>query len=154
MIALDLRALSTAAVCTATFFLAFASGIIPFVFNMELYLLAVATLTDAPPVAIVGLATTGQTIAKFLLYLVGKGALNIRWVKRSAASKAAGAFAKRPGSGLGVVAFSAVTGFPPLYGVSLVAGTIRLPLMAFTIIIIVGRLVRFGSIYLIPGLFK
>ena len=154
MNALDLRALSTAAVCTATFFLAFASGIIPFVFNMELYLLAVATLTDAPPVAIVGLATTGQTIAKFLLYLVGKGALNIRWVKRSAASKAAGAFAKRPGSGLSIVAVSAVVGVPPLYGVSLIAGTLRLPLMAFMLIIVTGFLIRFGGIYFVPELFR
>jgi membrane protein YqaA with SNARE-associated domain len=152
--ALDLQALTTAAVCTATFLLAFGSGIIPFVFNMELYLLAVATLSDASPIAIVGLATTGQTIAKLLLYLVGNGALNIKWVKRSAASNAAEAFAKRRGSSLSIVAFSAVTGFPPLYGVSLVAGALRLPLTAFTIIIVVGRLIRFGSIYLIPGLFR
>jgi len=150
----NLPALGTAALLATTFLFALVSGIIPFVLNIELYLLAVATLTDASPVAVVGMAAAGQSLAKLILYLVGKGALNLKWVKRGAASKAAGAFAKRPGSGLGVVAFSAVTGFPPLYGVSLVAGTIRLPLMAFTIIIIVGRLVRFGSIYLIPGLFK
>jgi membrane protein YqaA with SNARE-associated domain len=140
--------------CAATFALALASGIVPFVFNIELYLLAVATLTDASPVAIVGLATAGQTIAKVILYLVGKGALNIKWVKKSASSKAAGAFAKRPGSGLSVVAFSAVVGFPPLYGVSLLAGTLRLPAVAFTVIIVIGRIIRFGSVYLAPGLFK
>lgn len=150
----QLAALSTTALCIATFLLAFGSGIIPFVFNIELYLVAIAALTDAPAVAIVGLATAGQSIAKLVLYLVGKGALNIKWVKKSASSKAAGAFAKRPNSGLSIVAFSAVVGFPPLYAVSLVAGTLRLPALGFTAIIIIGRLVRFGGIYLVPGLFR
>ena len=150
----NLSSLSTAALWAATFAFALVSGIIPFVLNIELYLLAVATLTNASPAAIVGLATAGQTLAKLLLYLVGKGALNIKWVKRSAASKAADAFAKRPGSGLSIVAFSAVVGFPPLYGVSLVAGTLRLPVVAFTVIIVVGRLIRFGGIYLVPELFR
>jgi membrane protein YqaA with SNARE-associated domain len=152
--AFDFHSLSNTALCVATFVLAFVSGIIPFVFNLELYLLAIATLTDASAVAIVGLATLGQTIAKFLLYKVGRGALNIKWVKKSASSKAADAFAKRPGSGLSVVAFSAVVGFPPLYGVSLLAGTLRLPVVAFTVIIVIGRIIRFGSVYLAPGLFK
>jgi membrane protein YqaA with SNARE-associated domain len=151
---LDPQSLSTTALLVATFLLSFGSGIIPFIFNLELYLLAVAMLTDASPVAIVGLATAGQTIAKVILYLVGRGALNFKWVKRGAASKAIGAFEKRPGSGLGIVAFSAVVGFPPLYAVSLVAGTLRLPQTTFTIIIIVGRLIRFGGIYLTPQLFK
>jgi membrane protein YqaA with SNARE-associated domain len=149
-----LPALSTAALFAATFAFAFVSGIIPFVLNIELYLLAVAALTDAPLVPIVGLATAGQTIAKLILYFVGKGALNIKWVKKSAASKAAGAFAKRPGSGLGIVALSAVVGFPPLYGVALIAGTLRLPVVAFTVLIVIGRLIRFGGIYLAPELFR
>ncbi len=150
----NLPALSTAALWTITFAFAFVSGIIPFVLNIELYLLAVAALTDASLVPIVGLATAGQTIAKLILYLVGKGALSIRWVKKSAASKAADAFAKRPGSGLGIVALSAVLGFPPLYGVALVAGALRLPVVAFTVLIVIGRLIRFSGIYVAPGLFK
>jgi len=151
---LDLSTLSTAALYASTFFFALISGIIPFVLNIEVFLLAVATLTDAPAVAIVGLATAGQTLSKVVLYLVGKGALNIKWVKRGAASKAAGAFAKHPRSGLGIVALSSVAGFPPLYGVSLIAGTLRLPLAAFVIIVAVGLLIRFGGIFLAPGLFK
>jgi membrane protein YqaA with SNARE-associated domain len=150
----SLPALSTAALFAATFAFAFVSGIIPFVLNIELYLLAVAALTDASLVPIVGLATAGQTLAKLILYLVGKGALNIKWVKKSAASKVADTFAKRPGSGLGIVALSAVVGFPPLYGVALVAGTLRLPVVAFTVLIVIGRLIRFGGVFLAPGLFR
>ena len=149
-----LPALSTAGLFAATFAFAFVSGIIPFVLNIELYLLAVAALTDASLVPIVGLATAGQTIAKLILYFVGKGALNFKWVKKSAASKATDAFAKRPGGGLGVVALSAVVGFPPLYGVALVAGTLRLPVVAFTVLIVIGRLIRFGGVYLAPGFFR
>jgi membrane protein YqaA with SNARE-associated domain len=149
-----LPALSIAWVYAATFAFALVSGVIPFVLNIELFLLAVAALTDASIVAVVGLATAGQTIAKVILYLVGKGALNIKWVKKSASSKAAGAFAKRPGSGLSIVACSALVGFPPLYGVSLIAGTLRLPVVAFTVIIAAGLLIRFAGIYLAPGLFR
>jgi len=149
-----LSSFGTVTLYAVTFGLAFLSGVIPFVLNIELYLLAVAAFTDAPAAAVVGLATAGQTAAKLVLYLVGKGALNVKWVKKSAASKAAGAFAKRPGSGLSVVAASAVVGFPPLYAVSLVAGTLRLPLVAFTVIILAGRLARFSAVYLVPGLFK
>jgi membrane protein YqaA with SNARE-associated domain len=149
-----ISSLGTAALWAATFLFALTSGIIPFVLSIELYLLAVATLTDASPVAIVGLATAGQSLAKFILYLVGRGALNIKWVERAAASKAADAFAKRPGSNLRLVAFSSVVGFPPLYGVSLVAGALRLPLIAFTVIVTIGRVIRFGAVYLAPDLFR
>ena len=150
----NLSSLGTAALYAATFGFAFVSGVIPFVLNIELYLLAVAAFTNEPAAAIVGLATAGQTAAKLVLYLVGRGALNIRWVKKGAASKAAGAFAKRPGTGLGIVALSSVVGIPPLYAVSLVAGTLRLPPAAFTVIIVAGRLGRFTAVYLAPGLFK
>jgi membrane protein YqaA with SNARE-associated domain len=150
----NLSSFGTAALYAASFGLAFLSGVIPFLLSIELYLLAVAAFTDASAVAIVCLVTAGQTTAKLVLYLVGRGALNIKWVKKGAASKAAGAFAKRPGSGLSVVAASAVIGFPPLYAVSLVAGTLRLPLVAFTLIIFAGRLVRFSAVFLVPGLFK
>lgn len=150
----NLSSLGTAALYAASFGLAFVSGVIPFLVSIELYLLAVAAFTDASAVAIVCLVTLGQTAAKLVLYLVGRGALNLKWVKKGAASKAAGAFAKRPGGGLGIVAASAVIGFPPLYAVALVAGTLRLPLVAFTLIIFAGRLVRFSAVYLVPGLFK
>jgi membrane protein YqaA with SNARE-associated domain len=150
----SLSALSTAALWAVTFVFAFVSGVVPFVLNVELYLLAVAALTDASLLPIVGLATAGQTLAKYLLYLVGRGSLNIRWVKKAAASKAADAFARRPGSSLTVVAASASVGFPPLYAVALTAGSLRLPQVPFLIIVFIGRMLRFGGIYLVPGLFK
>lgn len=150
----SLSAYGAAALWAATFAFAFVGGVVPFVLNVEIYLLAVAALTDASPVPIVGLATAGQTLAKYVLYQVGRGSLNVRWVKKAAASKAADAFARRPGGSLTVVAASASIGFPPLYAVALMAGSLRLPQAAFLIIVIVGRVMRFGAVYLVPELFR
>jgi membrane protein YqaA with SNARE-associated domain len=75
-------------------------------------------------------------------------------VKKAAASKAADAFARRPGSSLTVVAASAAVGFPPLYAVALMAGSLRLPQVPFLIVVIIGRMLRFGGVYLIPDLFR
>jgi membrane protein YqaA with SNARE-associated domain len=150
----SLRELGTAALWAATFGFALVSGVVPWVLNIELYLIAVATLTDASPVAIVGLSTAGQTLAKYILYLVGRGSLNVSWIKRGTMSKAAEIFTKRPNSGLGIVAVSSVTGFPPLYGVALVAGALRLPVVPYMVAITLGRIVRFGACYLAPGFVK
>jgi membrane protein YqaA with SNARE-associated domain len=65
MTAFDPSGLSTAAPWAATFLFALGSGLVPFVFNTELYLLGVAVLTDASPVAIVALMTAGQMLGKF-----------------------------------------------------------------------------------------
>lgn len=149
-----LAAYSTAAIWAATFAFAFVSGIIPFVLNIEVFLLAVAAFTDASLGPVVGLAAAGQTLAKYILYLVGRGSLNIKWVKKAAASKAADAFARRPRGSLSVVASSALVGVPPIYAVALMAGTLRLPQVAFLVVLFIGLLIRFGAIYLVPGLFK
>ena len=150
----QLRDVGTAALWGGTFVFALVSGVVPWVLNIEVYLIAVATLTDASPVAIVGLSTAGQSLAKYILYLVGKGSLNISWIKRSASSKAAEAFTKRPGSGTAIVAVSSVTGFPPLYGVALIAGALRLPVVSYLVAITLGRIVRFGACYLAPDYLK
>ena len=91
-----------------------------------------------------GLATVGWTIAKFMRYLVARGALDSRWVRRAAA------FERRPGSSLGIVDMNAISGFRPRHGASVVAGTRRLPLAAFTIVVTLGRTVRFGAVCLAP----
>jgi membrane protein YqaA with SNARE-associated domain len=154
MPALHVLALSTAALWAVTFLLALASGLVPFVINTELFLLGVAALTDASPVAIVALAVSGQMLGKFAVYQVGRGALNVAWVRRGATSSAAKAFAMHPANGLAVLALSSVTGVPPFYGVSFMAGTLRLPPATFLVIGTIGRVIRFGAIFLAPQLFR
>ena len=149
----DLAALTTPVLYIVSFLVALISGLIPYVINIELYLIAVAAIAHASPVPMVGTVTAGQTVAKLILYLAGKGALNLKFVRREKMERAAAAFEKHRAHSLGVVGFSSVVGLPPLYAVSLLAGALRLPLLPFMVVVTVGRVVRFGGVYLTPSLF-
>jgi membrane protein YqaA with SNARE-associated domain len=143
--------LSTLALYAATFLMGLVSGTIPFVINLEIYLLGVAALSKAPVPAIVGLATAGQVLAACILYLAGRGVLGakfVRWKRREAAVRA---FEKYRAHSFALVGLSSVTGIPPFYGVSLAAGTVRFPLAGFLVVGIVGRAVRFTVVCLAPA---
>lgn len=154
MTGFDPSGLGTAALWGATFLFGLGSGLVPFVFSTELYLLGVAMLTDASPVAIVALMTTGQMLGKFAVYHAGRGSLNVAWIRRRAASKAAAVFTRRPVNGLATLALSSVTGVPPFYAVSFMAGALRLPVAAFLAIGTTGRVIRFTAVFLFPELFR
>ena len=154
MSAFDPSGLGTAALWAATFLFALGSGLVPFVFNTELYLLGVAVLTDASPVAIVALMTSGQMLGKFAVYHAGRGSLNVEWIRRRAASKAAAVFTRRPANSFATLALSSVTGVPPFYAVSFMAGALRLPVAAFLAIGTTGRVIRFTAVFFFPELFR
>ncbi len=139
------------ALYATTFAMAFISGVVPFVINIELYLIAVAALSRAPAAAIVSLAVVGQMLAKTVLYHAGKGALHSRFIRWERVGRAAKAFEKYHRHSLALVGFSAVTGFPPFYGISLLAGAARIPLASFLVVGTIGRIVRFTIVYLAPG---
>jgi membrane protein YqaA with SNARE-associated domain len=147
----DLQHLTTPALYAATFLIALASGLIPFVINIEVILIAVAALARAPAPAIVGLAVAGQMLAKCVLYQTGKGALNLRFIRWESRDRAAATFQKYRRHSLAVVAISSLVGIPPFYGISLLAGAVRLSLPAFLIVGTLGRIVRFSLVYLAPG---
>lgn len=149
-----LRSLGTIALCATTFVFALVSGLVPYVLSLEVYLVAVSALTNAPLVPVVGLSVLGQTLSKYVLFLVGRGTLNLSWVKRGAVSKVAEVFARHPHGSLGVIATSAAFAVPPIYPVSLVAGTLGVPRMAFVVIVALGSLVRYTALFLAPGLFR
>jgi membrane protein YqaA with SNARE-associated domain len=127
------------------------SGLVPFVINLEIYLIGVAALSRAPAAAIVALAAAGQMCAKFVLYQAGKGALSLRFVRWERREAALRSFEKYRAHSLAVVAVSSLTGLPPFYGTSLAAGALRLPLASFLIIGAAGRIVRFTLVYLAPA---
>jgi membrane protein YqaA with SNARE-associated domain len=154
MTAFDPSGLGTAALWAATFLFALGSGLVPFVFNTELYLLGVAVLTDASPVAIVALMTLGQMLGKFAVYKAGRGSLNVDWIRRRAASHAASVFTRRPANSFATLVLSSVTGVPPFYAVSFMAGVLRLPVAAFLVIGTTGRVIRFAAVFLFPELFR
>jgi membrane protein YqaA with SNARE-associated domain len=148
----DLRGLAQPALYAITFAVAFIGGVIPFIINVEVYLVAVVALSDTSALAHVILMTLGQTLAKWILYEAGKGVLHLRWIRWARMDKAKAAFERHGNKTMGVVAASATIGFPPLYGVALVAGTMRLPLRPFMLLITAGRFLRFGLVGLGPWL--
>ncbi len=150
----QLRSLGAIALYATTFVVALVSGLVPYVLSFEVFVLAVATLTNAPIAPIVGLGVLGPAITKYILYLAGTGTLNISWVRRTATARAAEAFARHPHASLGVVLSSAAFAVPPLYPTSVIAGTLRLPQIAFVLVVAAGSIVRYSALFLAPKLIR
>ena len=101
--------------------------------------MAIAALSRAPAPAIVSLAVAGQMLAKFLLYQAGKGVLRLKFIRWERRDAALATFEKYRHHSLALVGFSALTGFPPFYGISLLSGAVRLPLASFLTVGTIGR---------------
>jgi membrane protein YqaA with SNARE-associated domain len=149
----NLAALTTPVLYVVSYLVALLSGLIPFVINIEAYLIAVAAIAHASPVPMVGTVTAGQMTAKLILYLSGSGALKLKFVRKEKMAKASAAFEKYHNHSTGVVALSSIVGLPPIYGVALLAGALRFPLLRFMVVATLGRIIRFGAVYMLPGLF-
>lgn len=135
-----------------TFGVTTAGGFIP-IFNTELYLLAVtAAAPAAVRVPVVVMATLGQMTGKTLMYGAGRGLINLplgRHAERVARVQARLEGARWPGLFL---FWSAVTGFPPFFIVSLLCGTVRFPFATFLAIGLAGRAIRFSAVVFFPHL--
>ncbi len=142
----------------STFAVAAVSAIVPLV-NIEVYLGVVATQLDvtAHPARLVVLAATAgvaQTLGKLCWYLLAARSMESRWVqhKLSAGPRRHrfdvwhARIVGRPWLSAGVLAVSAVVGLPPLLILSVVAGSVRVPLVLFVPTVVLGRTVRFWAI--------
>ena len=126
------------------------SGLIPFI-NIETYLVGVAALTPAAAWPVILITTFGQMLAKVILYQTGRYGLRPMTGRfRSKLERAEEAFRKHPAGPDMVVAVSAVTGLPPFYGVSVIAGVMRLSLARFLLVATPGRLLRFALVFYAP----
>ena len=76
------------------------------------------------------------------------------WIRRRASSQAVAAFKSRQANALTVLAASSVNGVPPFYAASFMAGTLRLPVVAFLVIGTAGRALRFTAVLLFPQWFR
>ncbi len=144
-----------------TFLFSIASALLP-ILNVEAYLAAVAikahNLSDWQLAAVGG---AGQSVGKILWYVAGKAvaadpldpaedgdrevAALLRPVAR-AHRRAGRSFA-------GAIAFvSAVTGFPPLAVIAVLAGTLRMNFTIFIVTVFIGRTVRFWLVLAGVGL--
>ena len=145
--------MSTPGIYLGTYFFALAGGVVPFL-NVEAYLLSVSMLSpETAMLPIAAVAALGQMTAKSLLYLAGRGLLELPFKRASdRIRKATARLAGAEGGAMSIVLLSAVTGIPPFYGVSLAAGVLHLRFGRFLSVGCGGRFLRFAAVFVLPRL--
>jgi membrane protein YqaA with SNARE-associated domain len=152
-----------------TFFFSVASALVP-ILNAEAYLAVVAAkLQNVSAVELAAVGGAGQIVGKIIWYYAGYHSLKFKWMQKkmetpkwkNSYEKWSARIAGRPMVGAGICFASAVTGFPPLAIVAVLAGSLRLNFVMFAITCFVGRTIRFWIVlagvdwlkHLFPGLF-
>lgn len=141
-------------VALVCFGLAMASALLPWI-NAELMLLAVAgPLTSPTGLLVVVLAVTaGQISGKSALYWLARRARLPQPARVGRAiERWRHTYERRPIAALAVILASATFGCPPFYLTTLVAGALRIGFGTFLAVGLLGRLLHFGAIAVIPGL--
>ncbi len=132
---------------------AFASALIPLI-NIEVYLIGLAAVTSTEHVwLLASVAGVGQMIGKLVWYYLGANALRWGWVRRKMENPKAlaklelwrGRTHDRPLVGALLLFASAAGGFPPFAIVAVIAGQLRLNVVVFMTVGIVGRTLRFAA---------
>ncbi len=144
-----------------TFLVGLASAVL-IVVNIEVYLVGAAAATSGEwvLVAMAVAAGLGQTIGKVGYYYVGRGVLDLPWLRRRAEKpsrwsnrvaqwrrKAEG----RPWWTVGLVGLSSLTSVPPFMVICVLAGTVRLPLSVFFVVTMLTRTARFVVLVFFPA---
>lgn len=126
------------------------SGLVPVV-NIEAYLVSVALFAPQAGFPVVLIATLGQMIAKYVLYVSGRDGLRPRAGRHAERLERAGTQLREHRLGtFTVVALSALLGVPPFYAISIMAGVLRLPLPRFMVVAGLCRVVRFALFFYSP----
>jgi membrane protein YqaA with SNARE-associated domain len=129
---------------------AIVSAIVPWV-NAELLLLSTVAIRRDATVPLVIAVALGQMVGKSVLYWLARSARIPRAQRFTAAIERWRArFQGHPFSSVLIMGFSAVSGFPPFYIISIVAGALRISFVAFVIVGTLGRLAHFGLFALVP----
>lgn len=132
-----------------TFLFSVASALIP-VLNVEIYLAAIPN-SHSRALELAVYAGAGQTLGKIIWYYAGMHSMRVSWLKRKMetekwqASYATwhGRIVGRPVFAGGITFASAVSGFPPLAIVAVLAGSLRMNIGIFISTVLVGRIIRF-----------
>jgi membrane protein YqaA with SNARE-associated domain len=139
----------------ATFIVCLISGFVPIV-NAEIYLITVSSFSAKTEIFfLIFISTSGQMIAKSILFLSGRGILNIPFHKyEKKIENAKEKFKKWENRSFLFIFLSASSGFPPFYVVSVLSGMLKLNFKWFVISGFLGRFVRFAVAVLFPQLIK
>ncbi|MGH3473009.1 MAG: VTT domain-containing protein, partial [Nocardioidaceae bacterium] len=138
----------------ATFFVSIASALFPLI-NIEAYIAGVGALVrnyGIWPVALV--AAGGQTVGKAFWYEVGRSSMKWRYIQKKMESpswqkrydQVKTMIDERPWAGAGLLALSAVAGFPPLAIMAVLAGQLHFHRVWFYVITFGGRTLRFAAV--------
>lgn len=134
-----------------TFLFSIASALLP-ILNVEAYLAAVAlkahNLSDWQLAAVGG---AGQGVGKILWYIAGIHSLKVRWIRQKMETEKWQVSYERWHERIvgrpvlaGAITFaSAVSGFPPLAVIAVLAGTLRMNFAIFIVTVVAGRTIRF-----------
>ncbi len=135
----------------AAFVYCVGSGFVP-ILNAEVFLVGIAALAphDALP-GVVVLAAAGQMVAKAGMYLGGRGVVRLPKGRRREEIAAWQARVERWRSKDLLILVSASVGLPPLFVMSVLAGTLRFPFVRFLVAGFLGRLLRFGVVVAVPA---
>jgi membrane protein YqaA with SNARE-associated domain len=134
-----------------TFLFSVASALLP-ILNVEAYLAAVALkANDLSDWQLAMVGGFGQGAGKVLWYLAGMHSLRLRWIQQKMETeKWQASYEKwherivgRPVLAGGISFASAVTGFPPLAVIAVLAGTLRMNFLIFIVTVVIGRTIRF-----------
>lgn len=134
--------------------LGFASALVP-VINIEAYLAIREAVSEVGSVWTLALvAAVGQMTGKLLWYQIGASSMGWGWVRRRAERPKARARLElwrdrthqRPVLAGGLVLLSAFTGMPPFAVLAVLAGQLRMSLVLFLGLGLVGRWMRFALV--------
>jgi len=142
-------------VCSGSFIINILSGFIP-VINSEILLVLISTTMSRTlffPVLLI--STTGQMLAKLVMYLAGRGILKISLMKYKEKLNEMILKMQKWQSKTGFFLFiSAFSGFPPFYLVTIAAGMLKMNFFQFLVLGFAGRLLRFTLLLYFPYYFK
>ncbi len=137
----------------ATIALFGAFALLPVMATEPLLLGLSAMVPPAMVIPVTLLATATHMAAKTVVYLSSRRVGGVISPRRQAlVSKACVRLAGRRGLQVGTVFFSAITGLPPFYGITMAWGILRLPLLDFLVAGFIGRAIRFSALVAAPQL--
>ncbi len=121
------------------------SGVVPLV-NAEVLVIVAAAAAPTLAVPLVAcVSTVGQMTGKVSLFALARWAPNrLPGRARDALGRGSDMVSDRGGTAGSLVFTSALTGFPPFYGVSLATGALGMRLQDFLVAGGAGRFLRFG----------
>ena len=137
------------------FGLSIVSALLPWV-NSEVLLLSLSAFAHSSfqLMILVLLASAGQLMGKCILYWAGRGVIPISSGRIDKALNSwKDRFAGSASKSMWLVFVSAVTGIPPFYVITLLAGAFRLKFSSFIAVAAAGRLLHFGILAMVPQLF-